>query len=212
MEYDKRYKPSCSSRAADGVLRGALVGLAWGIYLPSPVTLSLESLNPNNEPGERKCNNTRHSEIKRPAKEQGAEKKMNKIVEMYNPTKTNKFNIFAGWRLKPGSFLKLEPVYTSKGMLRNQLKEMTIASTPTLKNMGFSSVVFAGFLGTFSGVTCASGALTGSGSGHPVNVFIGGCTAGLLLTLGIRRPSVDLILTTSVGTGLLTAAIHMLVS
>mmetsp|Transcript_13158 Transcript_13158/g.15061 ORF Transcript_13158/g.15061 Transcript_13158/m.15061 type:complete len:210 (-) Transcript_13158:1296-1925(-) len=209
MEYEKRYKPPCSARTVDGIIRGGLVGMAWGIYLPSPITI-----------GSQRSNGVADNSTHNSKEEKAAPRKCSERFGSRSPApskalvkvRTKEYNIFAGWQLKQGKFLGLEPVYTSKSVIRYHTTRLAVASLPKAKNIGFSGMAFAGFLGTFSAVTCISESITGKDAGHPLNIFIGGCTAGSLLSLGIRHPSFDLIATTTIGTGLLTSAIHVFLS
>ena len=78
------------------------------------------------------------------------------------------------------------------------------SARPRLRSMGQASLMFGCFLGTFSGVSCASESLTGAQ--HWGNVFVGGAAAGALLAA--RNGSRHAVLATAFGTGFLTAALH----
>lgn len=82
-------------------------------------------------------------------------------------------------------------------------RQLSLA-TSRLRSVGVSSAVFAVFLCTFDGMICATERLTKSKPGHWTSVFVGGCTAGLVLSFGSKQRSPRHILYTSLLTGCAT--------
>mmetsp|Transcript_12940 Transcript_12940/g.15461 ORF Transcript_12940/g.15461 Transcript_12940/m.15461 type:complete len:152 (+) Transcript_12940:75-530(+) len=74
------------------------------------------------------------------------------------------------------------------------------------RSMAYSSGGFALFLGTFSGVSCSCEMLRGKKDS--LNAFIGGASAGTVLSLKSKAPQI--IIKSAIGTGILTGIISQI--
>jgi hypothetical protein len=191
-----KYRPSCSSRAADGVIRGGLVGLAWGLYFHPLYELVatgwIKEVPP--EPAElpaRKSGAAPQQRVSRPVAQS-----LRPAAAAAAPAPATALGAGATARAAPAAGLGI--------VLGEARAFLQHSARPRLRSMGQASLMFGCFLGTFSGVSCASETLTGAQ--HWGNVFVGGAAAGALLAA--RNGSRQAVLATAVGTGLLTAALH----
>eukprot|EP00924_Labyrinthula_sp_SR-Ha-C_P013862 snap_masked-scaffold_5-processed-gene-15.42-mRNA-1 protein AED:1.00 eAED:1.00 QI:0/-1/0/0/-1/1/1/0/154 len=77
------------------------------------------------------------------------------------------------------------PLHTATSFAQISNTELnTITFRHRVSNVGKSSLCFAAFIGTFSGLTCLAEKFTNLEPFHPINVFIGGSGTAALIYYG----------------------------
>mmetsp|Transcript_8292 Transcript_8292/g.16514 ORF Transcript_8292/g.16514 Transcript_8292/m.16514 type:complete len:251 (+) Transcript_8292:158-910(+) len=233
---DSRYKPSCSARAADGFIRGGLVGLAWGAAFHPLDELAVTGWTSaaSKSTAETASQSATEAEVAaaQASKPSGSTSSASSAsstsassAKPPNPSTSsvpNSASSASTSAAKPQQVFSTRPknasmstrdLRKSQSVAHDLGSRKTLASFwrekafPRLRSMGQASLMFGCFLGTFGGMTCVSEDLTHSK--HSFNVFVGGASAGGLLA--IRQGSPRTVLLTALGTGSLTAALHTLV-
>ncbi|GBG25896.1 Hypothetical Protein FCC1311_021152 [Hondaea fermentalgiana] len=196
---DSRYRPSCSARAADGFIRGGLVGLAWGAAFHPLDELAVTGW-------------TTPSAAYKAA--QTAEEAAANVAEA--GVSPNKPRVLKDVSAKPTPQQGAQATSTAsklrgaaaQGPLAPAFEFWQTKAFPRLRSMGQASLMFGCFLGTFGGMTCVAESFT-EVRHHYLNVFVGGATAGGLLA--VRQGTPRVVMLTALGTGTLTAALHSFV-
>jgi hypothetical protein len=201
-----KYRPSCSSRAADGVIRGGLVGLAWGLYfhpLHELVATGWIKEVPA-EPAEPPARESGAASQPRASRPAAMSLRPAAAAAVVGAAPGAGAGAGAAASAAAAATARAAPAGGLGGVLDEARAFLRHSARPRLRSMGQASLMFGCFLGTFSGVSCASESLTGAQ--HWGNVFVGGTAAGALLAA--RNGSRHAVLATAFGTGLLTAVLH----